>query len=131
VPPHRRGARGLSTDRVLVAALHVGDTEGLDALSMRHLAHTLNWEAMTLYRYAANRGGGQGRSETTVLIQLVLMSTRAVVSGVVCGQFGPLLSVDGRRRPRTDNNGHEHHRQRPRAPSENTNSHGRPPSRIK
>jgi len=31
---------------------------------------------------------------TTVLIQLVLMSTRAVVSGVVWGQFGPLLSVE-------------------------------------
>ncbi len=31
---------------------------------------------------------------TTVLIQLVLLSTRAVVSGVVWGQFGPLLSVE-------------------------------------
>jgi len=31
------------------------DTEGLQALSMRHLAHSLNREAMTLYRYAANK----------------------------------------------------------------------------
>ena len=49
------GRRGLSTERVLVAALHMVDTEGLDALSMRHLAHSLNREAMTLYRYAANK----------------------------------------------------------------------------
>lgn len=38
--------------------------------------------------------GSHGRSVTTVLIQLVLMSTRAVVSGVVWGQSGPLLSVE-------------------------------------
>jgi len=45
---------------LLVAALHIVDTEGRDALSMRHLAHSLNREAMTLYRYAAYRGGVRG-----------------------------------------------------------------------
>ena len=35
-----------------------------------------------------------GRSVTTVLIQLTIGSTRAVVSGVVCGQLGPVLSTD-------------------------------------
>lgn len=34
-----------------------------------------------------------GRSGTMVLIHLVMVSTRAVVSTLVCGQSGPLLSV--------------------------------------
>ncbi len=51
--PAARG--GLSTERVLAAALHIVDTEGLPALSMRRLARALNREAMTLYRYAANK----------------------------------------------------------------------------
>ena len=35
-----------------------------------------------------------GRSVTTFAIQLVMLSTRAVVSSEVCGQLGPLLSTD-------------------------------------
>ncbi len=46
---------GLTTERVLAAALQIVDTEGLEALSMRHLAHTLHREAMTLYRYTPNK----------------------------------------------------------------------------
>ncbi len=46
---------GLNTERVLAAALHIVDTEGLEALSMRHLAHALHREAMTLYRYAPSK----------------------------------------------------------------------------
>ncbi len=42
----------LSLERMLDAALHIVDTEGVDALSMRHLAQALDREAMSLYRYA-------------------------------------------------------------------------------
>ena len=35
-----------------------------------------------------------GRSGTMVLIHLVMVSARAVVSGLVCGQSGPLLSTE-------------------------------------
>jgi len=48
-------ARGLSTEQVMAAALHLVDTEGLSALSMRRLARAVDREAMTLYRYAASK----------------------------------------------------------------------------
>jgi len=46
---------GLSTERVMAAALHIVDTEGLPALSMRRLAKAVDREAMTLYRYAESK----------------------------------------------------------------------------
>jgi AcrR family transcriptional regulator len=63
VGPRETGSTGaaptasvaLTRDQVLTAALHILDAEGLEALSMRHLAHSLNREAMTLYRYARNK----------------------------------------------------------------------------
>jgi len=45
----------LSRERVLDAALHIVDTEGVQALSMRHLAQALDREAMSLYRYATTK----------------------------------------------------------------------------
>jgi len=48
-------ARGLTTEQVMAAALHLVDTEGLPALSMRRLARAVDREAMTLYRYAASK----------------------------------------------------------------------------
>jgi len=45
----------LSLERMLDAALHIVDTEGVDALSMRHLAQALDREAMSLYRYATTK----------------------------------------------------------------------------
>jgi len=48
-------ARGLTTEQVMAAALHLVDTEGLSALSMRRLARAVDREAMTLYRYAASK----------------------------------------------------------------------------
>lgn len=45
----------LTTEQVLAAALRILDAEGTDALSMRRLAHSLDREAMTLYRYARNK----------------------------------------------------------------------------
>lgn len=49
------GRTALSTERVLTAALQILDADGLHALSMRRLAHSLDREAMTLYRYARNK----------------------------------------------------------------------------
>lgn len=59
-PPERSATRGpprppLSTERVLLAALQLLDTEGADALTMRRLARALQREPMTLYRYARNK----------------------------------------------------------------------------
>jgi len=45
----------LSLERMLDAALHIVDTEGVQALSMRHLAQALDREAMSLYRYATTK----------------------------------------------------------------------------
>lgn len=51
----RGGARKLSRERVLKAALDLVDAEGLAALSMRRVAAELGVEAMALYRYAPSK----------------------------------------------------------------------------
>ena len=45
----------LTRQRVLATALHLVDTEGLDALTRRRLARELGRDAMTLYRYAPDQ----------------------------------------------------------------------------
>ncbi len=56
VPGQRGTGRSrLTRDLVLQTALDLLDAEGLEALSMRRLAQTLNCDPMALYRYAANR----------------------------------------------------------------------------
>lgn len=45
----------LSRDRVLRAAVVLADEHGIDALSMRKLAHSLGVEAMSLYNHVANK----------------------------------------------------------------------------
>lgn len=45
----------LTRARVLQAALDLADTEGLDALSMRHLAAALGVKAMSLYNHVAHK----------------------------------------------------------------------------
>jgi AcrR family transcriptional regulator len=45
----------LSRDRILAAAVEFADTEGVDALSMRKLAASLGFEAMSLYNHVANK----------------------------------------------------------------------------
>jgi AcrR family transcriptional regulator len=54
--PARRGRRpGLTVDVVVDAATALADAEGIDALSMRRLAHSLGVVPMTLYTYAPGR----------------------------------------------------------------------------
>jgi AcrR family transcriptional regulator len=45
----------LSRERVLEAAIEVADEGGIEALTMRHLADTLDVEAMSLYYHVANK----------------------------------------------------------------------------
>jgi AcrR family transcriptional regulator len=45
----------LNRDRVLEAAVRLADESGLEALSMRRLAHELGVEAMSLYHYFASK----------------------------------------------------------------------------
>src|SRR5207237_3793503 len=45
----------LSRERILAAALELVDEHGIDALSMRKLAQSLGYEAMSLYNHVANK----------------------------------------------------------------------------
>lgn len=45
----------LNTERVLRAAVHLADREGLEALTMRRLGAELGVEAMSLYKHVANK----------------------------------------------------------------------------
>lgn len=68
--PTRKRAprRALSQDGIIAAALHIIDTEGIDAMSMRRVAQELGTGAASLYAHVA------GRDE---LIALVLDRVRA------------------------------------------------------
>jgi AcrR family transcriptional regulator len=45
----------LNRERVLTAAVHLADREGIGALTMRHLGQELGVEAMSLYNHVANK----------------------------------------------------------------------------
>jgi AcrR family transcriptional regulator len=45
----------LTRERIVEAALEIMDTEGLEAVTMRHVAHTLGVEAMSLYNHVADK----------------------------------------------------------------------------
>jgi AcrR family transcriptional regulator len=49
------GAKGLSRESIVEAAIALIDAEGIDALSMRALGRACGVEAMSLYRYVANK----------------------------------------------------------------------------
>lgn len=54
----RRPARkSLSRERVLTAAMRLADSEGLGAVTMRHLASSLGVEAMSLYYHLPGKEG--------------------------------------------------------------------------
>jgi AcrR family transcriptional regulator len=46
---------GMSTDRIMAAALQIVDTEGSHALTMRRLGQALDRKVMTLYRYIPSK----------------------------------------------------------------------------
>ncbi|MFJ8444199.1 TetR/AcrR family transcriptional regulator C-terminal domain-containing protein [Kitasatospora griseola] len=48
---------GLTTDRIVAAAVEIADHEGLDALSMRRVAAELDAATMSLYRHVPDKDG--------------------------------------------------------------------------
>ncbi|MEV0298499.1 TetR/AcrR family transcriptional regulator [Nocardia sp. NPDC050710] len=54
--PTRGPKPGLTLDRIVEAAVHVADTEGLDAVTMRRVATELGTGTMSLYRYLPGKG---------------------------------------------------------------------------
>lgn len=55
VEPRPRDRNPLTRERVLRAAVELADRGGLEALTMRNLAHELGAEAMSLYYHVANK----------------------------------------------------------------------------
>jgi AcrR family transcriptional regulator len=53
--PRAQARTPLSRERVLLAAVALADQQGLDTLSMRKLAASLDVEAMSLYNHIANK----------------------------------------------------------------------------
>jgi AcrR family transcriptional regulator len=45
----------LSRERILIAAIHLADKDGLESLSMRKIAQELGVQAMSLYNHVANK----------------------------------------------------------------------------
>jgi len=114
--PHARfDGRELETER-LVRVTEVGQPDGKPRASRlldlppkpRHRASSRPYTAVGaghLFACGGFLGGlghrsstpqwwAHGRSATIVVIHLVMVSTRAVVSALVCGQSGPVLSVE-------------------------------------
>ncbi len=86
----------LTRARVLEAALTIVDTEGLVALSMRHLASTVGVEAMSLYNHV-----GDKRDLLNGIVDLVLArieppdmsaSWRQRLEGIALGLYGALVA---------------------------------------
>jgi AcrR family transcriptional regulator len=46
-----RSEAGLSRDRIVRAAIGIADADGLESMSMRHVAHVLGVKVMSLYNY--------------------------------------------------------------------------------
>ncbi len=67
----------LSRERVLSAAVAVVDREGLDALSMRRLGDELGVEAMSLYRYVANKAALLDGVVESILGEMPLLEPEA------------------------------------------------------
>jgi AcrR family transcriptional regulator len=69
-------ARGkITREAVLAAALEIIDRDGVDALSMRRLAHALNRDPMILYRHTPNKAALLDGVAETVLAQLHVDAT--------------------------------------------------------
>jgi len=73
----------LTKDRVFSAAIKIADQDGLDALTMRHLAEELGVEAMSLYYHVANK--------------------EAVLDGIIDAIMGEIEEAAGGFGPKDDN----------------------------
>jgi len=68
-----RSRPALTRERILRAALKLIDRDGIDALSMRKLGRALGVEAMSLYRYVANKDAVLAGVVELLLDELELM----------------------------------------------------------
>ncbi|MFI6320091.1 TetR/AcrR family transcriptional regulator C-terminal domain-containing protein [Nonomuraea sp. NPDC050556] len=55
VKPRPLKEQGLSKERIVRAAMDIADGEGLEAITMRAIAHKLDVPTMSLYRHVANK----------------------------------------------------------------------------
>src|SRR5580693_10713522 len=53
--PTRFAAQRLSREEIVAAAIAIADGDGVDAVSMRHVAAALGSGTMSLYRHVASR----------------------------------------------------------------------------
>ena len=72
-----RSRPALTRERILRAALKLIDRDGIDALSMRKLGRALGVEAMSLYRYVANKDAVLAGVVELLLDELELMPAAA------------------------------------------------------
>ena len=58
-PPRRHSSleRGLTSDRIVAAAIAIADAEGLSAVSMRRVANEVGVATMSLYRHVEDKDG--------------------------------------------------------------------------
>jgi TetR/AcrR family tetracycline transcriptional repressor len=82
--PRKKDTEQLTSERIIKAAMHVIDAEGLDALSMRRLGVELGVNPMAAYHYVPNKAA---------LYDLVL---DAVMSGVDLSGIDPAASLEDR-----------------------------------
>jgi AcrR family transcriptional regulator len=80
--PRKKDAEPLARGRIVAAALHIIDTEGLDALSMRRLGAELGVNPMAAYYHVPNKAA---------LYDLVL---EAVMAGVDMTTVDPAAPLD-------------------------------------
>jgi AcrR family transcriptional regulator len=69
-------AKGLSRESIVEAALAIIDAEGIDALSMRSLGRACGVEAMSLYRYVANKDELLDAAQELIVAQMKLSKRR-------------------------------------------------------
>ena len=69
-------AKGLSRASIIDAAIALIDAEGIDALSMRALGRACGVEAMSLYRYVANKDELLDAVQEGIVAQMQLPTRR-------------------------------------------------------
>jgi len=88
--PHRKR---LSRDVIVTAALDLLEEDGIDKLSMRAIAARLDCEAMSLYRYVANKEALLGLAAERVVAEIRLPDRRLAWEDAICELMRELRRV--------------------------------------
>jgi AcrR family transcriptional regulator len=70
-------AKGLSRERIVDAAIRIIDRDGIEGLSMRALGRECEVEAMSLYRYVANKDELLDAVQEGIVAQMQLATQRS------------------------------------------------------